>query len=194
MTPRPLLRLAPAGLLAALALALAQPPARSCAPAYGRTRSPVRIASESALIIWDDKAPRDGKKGTEHFIRRGTFDTMSPDFGFLVPTPTKPEVAEADDEIFTKLEAYTAPKIVERHVSGPPPGLGGRGIPGMAKSAPEAGPVVVGQGRVGSLEYVILRSETKEPKPVLDWLAKHRYSTRDALDDWLVPYLEQGWF
>lgn len=188
-------RLLAALLLAGGAVLLTQAPAPGCAPVW-RTGQAVRIATETALIIWDDQRPRDGKKGTQHFIRRATFDTAAPDFGFLVPTPTKPEVHKADEDIFRKLEEITRPKVVERKVAGPPPGLGGRGMPAPGSTAKSAMPPVevVGAGRVDSLEYVTLRFATKEPKPVLDWLAKHGYATRDALDEWLVPYLEKGWY
>ena len=57
------------GLLALAALLLAvvllpAPPADACAPVMGRGEQ-VRIASESALIVYDEKTK------TEHFIRRG---------------------------------------------------------------------------------------------------------------------------
>jgi hypothetical protein len=63
----------------------------AAAPPFGAT---VRIADESAIIIWDASSK------TEHFIRRATFSSSAHDFGFLVPTPTKPELAEAEDDAF----------------------------------------------------------------------------------------------
>ncbi|MGH9753182.1 MAG: hypothetical protein ACREA2_10400 [Blastocatellia bacterium] len=67
---------------------------QACAPAP-RPGQFVRIAEESAIIIWDEKTR------TQHFIRRATFDTDAPDFGFLVPTPTEP--ARATMRSFWKL-------------------------------------------------------------------------------------------
>lgn len=55
---------------------------RACAPAP-RPGQFVRIAEESAIVIWDETTR------TQHFIRRATFDTDAPDFGFLVPTPNR---------------------------------------------------------------------------------------------------------
>src|SRR5207244_2754583 len=63
---------------------------------------------ESAIIIWD------AAKKTQHFIRRASFETNTPNLGFLVPTPTRPELAEADDDAFKLLETATAPKVVEK--------------------------------------------------------------------------------
>ena len=75
-------------------------PVRACAIAWPRGEQ-VGIATESALIIWDEKSK------TQHFIRRASFETELPYFGFLVPTPTKPDLAEAPDELFRRLEDWT---------------------------------------------------------------------------------------
>src|SRR4051794_2669758 len=78
------------------------PAARGCAAAWRRGEK-VRVASESAIIVWDAA----GK--TQHFIRRARFETKARDFGFLVPTPTRPELAEASDGAFDLLERLTRP-------------------------------------------------------------------------------------
>src|SRR5262245_47756248 len=80
---------------------------RACAP-VPRPGQFVRIAEESAVIVWDEKTR------TEHFIRRATFDTDAPDFGFLVPTPTKPALAEVSDSVFNDLEYFIRPKEIVR--------------------------------------------------------------------------------
>src|SRR5262249_59059096 len=80
---------------------------RACAP-VPRPGQFVRIAEESAVIVWDEKTR------TEHFIRRATFDTDAPDFGFLVPTPSEPALAEVSDSRFDELEYYIRPKEVEQ--------------------------------------------------------------------------------
>lgn len=85
--------------------------ADACAPAYPPGAA-VRIADESAIIVWD-QASR-----IEHFIRRATFASDTPDFGFLVPTPSKPELAEAPDSVFQQLEPaleeWLAPYVAKR--------------------------------------------------------------------------------
>ena len=88
--------------LAAIALVASPRPARACAPAPHAGES-VRIFEEEALIVWDAKTK------TQHFIRRAAFDTQAKDFGFLVPTPEKPELAEADDSVFFRLAQAIAP-------------------------------------------------------------------------------------
>src|SRR5438132_1374886 len=84
-------------LAAALLVLSAGGPTRACAPLSSKG-SHVAVVTESALIIWDEK------EKTQHFIRRAAFDTKVPYFGFLVPTPSQPELAEAPDELFTRLE------------------------------------------------------------------------------------------
>src|SRR5262245_66273162 len=92
-------------LLATAALFLAcVSSARPCAPAYARGMR-VGITAESALIVYDEKTK------TEHFIRRANFDTATPYFGFLVPTPSVPQLAEMADSTFDVLEEWTAAEI-----------------------------------------------------------------------------------
>src|ERR1051326_3386095 len=83
------------------------PSLSACAVAPPQNKT-VEIADESAIIVWDSAT------GTEHFIRRATFKSAAQDFGFLVPTPTKPELAEADDAAFKELARITAPKVVKQ--------------------------------------------------------------------------------
>jgi hypothetical protein len=82
-------------------------PARACAAAPPAGAA-VAISAESAIIVWDEATK------TEHFIRRASFETSAKDFGFLVPTPAKPELAEASDDAFSELEDLIRPEVVTR--------------------------------------------------------------------------------
>src|SRR5579871_4834433 len=63
------------------------PTTRACSRAMPRGEEhSVEIASETALIVWDEKARK------QHFIRRASFQAQVPYFGFLVPTPNQPEL------------------------------------------------------------------------------------------------------
>ena len=90
--------------LSLLGLALSAGPILACAIAPSGNK-PVAIADESAIIIWD------AANKTQHFIRRASFQSAAPDFGFLVPTPSKPELAEASDAAFAHLARVTAPPL-----------------------------------------------------------------------------------
>ncbi len=91
----------------ALSASLVTQTGRACAIAPRQGQS-IRMAEESAIIIWDEKTR------TQHFIRRAIFDTDAPDFGFLVPTPTEPALEEANDSVFDDLENFIRPKEIER--------------------------------------------------------------------------------
>lgn len=77
-------------------------PTRACAPAPPPGVE-VRVADEAALIVWDDITQ------TEHFIRRASFQTAGQSFGFIVPTPTVPELGEANNNIFDRLANQVRP-------------------------------------------------------------------------------------
>jgi hypothetical protein len=170
------------GLVVALAPGLPRP-APACSPAF-REGASVRIANESVLIIWDAEAKK------QHFIRRITFDTETPDFGFLVPTPTEPYVTEAPNEVFANLEEWTKPEVITRQVRRPPPGskVAGRAMMPTAEAPPVR---VVNTGRVGNLEYKILQAT--DPKALTEWLGKNGYATRPALTEWFKWYTDNEW-
>ena len=156
--------------------------ASACAPAPPLNK-PVAIADEVAIIILDQAAK------TEHFIRRASFHTEAHDFGFLVPTPAKPTLAEAGDDAFTELARITAPRVVTR--SRPAPGLSC----GCAMAPPPAGlaaPVrVLEEKRVAGYDAVVLEADA--PDALSRWLKEHGYEFSPALADWAAPYVKAGW-
>jgi len=85
----------------------------ACCPAW-RPGQPVRIADQQILVIWDPDTR------TEHFIREAKFSARAegvegrPEgFGFLVPSPTLPEIAAADGSVFGHLNDRIKPRIEE---------------------------------------------------------------------------------
>ena len=72
--------------LALVTAALIPPPEVSACAARGR-RGPIAIEGEEALIVWD------ARRHMQHFVRRAAF-APGEDFGFLVPTPHRPQLAE----------------------------------------------------------------------------------------------------
>src|SRR4051812_5123164 len=87
--------------LAAIALLGATVPgrsARACGGFFGKgVLSPERrpsLAYEQVLLIHDREA------GREHFIREVAFRRAQETFGFVVPTPTRPEVARVSTSPF----------------------------------------------------------------------------------------------
>jgi hypothetical protein len=145
-----------AGLLAAI-------PSLACAPVPGEGRF-VRIDTEEAFIVWDQGAKR------EHFIRRAAFDTDAKDFGFLVPTPSRPELAEAEDATFATLGSITGGGPHEKSVSAV---------------------TVLEQKVVSGFDAAVL--EATDATSLDGWLKEHGYPSSPELVDWYRPYVENGW-
>jgi len=167
-------------------------PTKACAPAP-RPDQIIRIADEEALIVWD------AAKKTEHFIRRASFRNeggkgAATDFGFLVPTPTKPTLAEADDLVFVRLEEATRPE--QRTANAVEWQLGISCmylLRGKSESAhaPTSQVRVLDQARVGGYDAVVLEADS--PSALSEWLGSHGYASRPALTAWLAPYVEKHW-
>jgi Uncharacterized protein conserved in bacteria (DUF2330) len=179
-----------------LAVSLAALPGdvRGCGGAY-RDGERVDVADETALIIWDEATK------TEHFIRRATFVGSAYDFGFLVPTPSRPNLETADPELFTNLATITKPKTVYQDVEYNPIGCGG-GWPMAANKdeLPAGGVVVLEQKQVGGMDAVVLafRRENKQDLKeaaweLLEWLNRNQYAVRPELHEWLIPYIRDNW-
>src|ERR1700722_20943413 len=65
----------------------------ACCPAPPSGK-PVVNADQTVILIWDEAAK------TQHFIRQASFKSDGDDFGFLVPTPSQPELEESGNEAF----------------------------------------------------------------------------------------------
>jgi hypothetical protein len=158
-----------------------------CAPAPPRDFH-VSVTGEQALIVWDQKTR------TQHFVRRASFASDAADFGFLVPTPSRPELAEAPDAVFDALEDAIQPEVIEETVFQPEP-MVLLLFPFFAlrSSAPPpqgaARVRVVEQKRVAGYDATVL--EATDAAALLGWLAGHGYDARPELREWLQPYVQQ---
>ncbi len=164
-------------------------PVRACGIAAPRDFE-ATVASETALIVYDAATK------TEHFLRLAKFDTTSADFGFFVPTPSQPELAEASAAIFPMLGKITEPVTVHRTVrQGPGIGCAGGSVAAKWDSAGMSMPIgvrVIEQKRIGAFDASVLKAESV---PVLQaWLKENGYSTRPALEAWFAEYIRLGWY
>lgn len=188
--------LAAAILLFAIGIASVPDHARGCAPAM-RAGETLDVADETAFIIWDDAAD------TEHFIRQATFVGSAYDFGFLVPTPSRPRIEAASLDVFAELARITEPKIEQRRensysfgCSASPAGKKEAGV----DPAPAGAVVVLEQKRIGNLDATILAFRADKTKKfddtadeLLGWLNRNGYAARPELKDWLQDYIENNW-
>jgi hypothetical protein len=149
----------------------------------GRAGVRVQIATESAVIFWDPRAK------VQHFVRRANFTADTPDFGFLVPTPAEPTLAEAKDETFAFLEKLILPEVVEEATYEflPPLGCGmGHKSAGIKDEVR-----VLGEQRVAGYDAVKLEADSA--RALSAWLTSHEYASRPDLTAWLEPYVKARW-
>lgn len=174
------------GFLMTLALLQHPLPVWACA-AVGPENTHVQVVDEAAIIVWDAETHQ------EHFIRRATFNATSRDFGFLVPTPSIPKLAEANDSAFQYLDQRIAPRVIvdKTHV-----------LTSLLLSMlqPKTAAVqmiepstvhVLGTQHIAGYDAVVLSAS--KAGDLLKWLATHGYVARPAFRDWLTPYVKAHW-
>lgn len=154
--------------------------------AAGKPGAYVQIADQEILVVWDEVNKR------EHFIRQAKFETGLKNYGFLVPTPSQPELAEAEAAVFERLKDVTKPVVKtnynfhygffsERHA------LNQKGRTDAKKSAVD----VLERKKLAGYEAVVLRAD--DPKALGDWLKENGFEFRDEIIDWVRPYIEAQW-
>jgi len=174
-----------------ITLILFCPQAFACSPLLA-LRGHIDIASESAIIVWDEKTH------TEHFVRRAKFNTDQEDFGFLVPTPTQPTLTAVNNGIFDVLDDACRPRNVTKFST--------RYVPFSFLLLPLAGffggtastrlngasaVTILSEGRVGAYEATVIRSGNTNV--LARWLKTHGYVSRPAVTDWLRSYVRRNW-
>ena len=116
-----------ASMVGALALSC---PIWACS-GVGPPGKPVVFGDQTNIVIWDEA------HGTEHFIRNANFRSGAEDFGFIAPTPGKPELHEASTKAFyTLANLAPAPRMV--FSAGGAGGPGGRNRGAEVKVIQEA--------------------------------------------------------
>ncbi len=172
------------GLCAAGLIVLAPRSSSACAPVS--SHEAVRISREQAIVVWDPATKR------ERFVRRAQFQTTAPNFGFLVPTPTKPLLEEASDGAFAALDQVVEDArvdVVERRwETGCIASMFvmRKGAP-IAASAVAHDVTVLGTQTVAGLDATILEATSAEA--LFSWLAAHGYVQRPQITAWLAPYI-----
>lgn len=141
-------------------------------------------ADQTVIMIWDAVAKR------QHFIRQATFKADAKDFGFLIPTPSQPELEESGNETFETLQRFTEPQVIHR------PRGGGCNL-GCSKAALPAADDAKSEVRV--LEEKLVAGfnatvlEADDVNVLVKWLEENGYNYSPAVAEWAAPYVEQKW-
>ncbi len=159
-----------------LALAITNSAQACCAVAAAGV--PV-VNADQTVIIWWDKANL-----TEHFIRKASFRGGGESIGFLVPTPSRPQLEESGNEAFRHLANITAPKVSS-----------GGGFPigcSMASPPPQSrGVRLIEEKTVAGFDAVVLAADSG--KELVEWLRQRDYAFTPEAAAWAQPYLTDGW-
>ena len=168
-------------LLAAAAIPAALAPACCPAPIQGQF---VVNADQTVIMVWNPETK------TQHFIRQASFASNGNDFGFIVPTPTEPDLQESGDQAFELLKECTKPQI--QYQRAPRRGMN-CGCGALDSSSPKtaAGVEVLQQKRVAGFDAVVL--EATSATELVEWLNEHGYEFSPEVEAWAKPYVEQGW-
>lgn len=167
-------------------LFLAVPQASESCCAVRPKEKVVQIADQEIVVVWDQEKKR------EHFIRQANFDTNSDDFGFLVPTPTQPELEEADAAIFTRLNEATKPVVKTKYLTTFEwTFFNFKKSADRTKSMRSAAVKVLEEKMVAGFQAVVLAATDTEALGA--WLKEHGYDTHPEMLEWVKPYVRERW-
>jgi hypothetical protein len=158
------------------------PSAPACCPVQPRGKLVVN-ADQTVIIIWDAATK------TQHFIRKASFKSEADGFGFLVPTPSQPDLQESGNEAFPYLQKLTEPEIkkVRR-----PSSIGcSCGAEPVSRVAAPAGAKVLLEKEVAGFKAVVL--EAKSANDLVNWLKENDYVYSPEVREWAKPYVDAGW-
>jgi hypothetical protein len=168
-------------------VAVNSPPARSACCYFSAKGKDVLQPAQKAFITWDPV------EQVESFTVQPKFEGNAPDFGMVIPTPSRPKLDEMPRDFFKLLAVFTIlePMDMEKY----------KRFQMRMKMSAEANQGSVGKrkdsvrvleaGIVGSLDYKIILAERADD--LFSWLKANRYSyagDQSTLDF----YIKKGWF
>src|SRR5579862_1259752 len=144
----------------------------------GPPGQPVVFGDQTNIVIWDEATQ------TEHFIRNAKFRSGADNFGFIAPTPGKPELHEASTKAF-----YTLASLQPVFPSG---GMGGGGFGAGARASLAQEVQVIQEADVAGYHATTLLSESAHA--INDWMNEHGYVSTPEVEKWAERYCSRGWY
>ncbi len=139
----------------------------------GPPGKPVVFGDQTNIVIWDEA------NLMEHFIRNASFKSGADDFGFIAPTPGKPELQEASTQAFYTLAAL-GPQTASR--------FGG----GFGGAYPVEKVRVIQEADVAGYHAATLWS--LDAHAINDWMNAHGYVSTPEVEQWAERYCKRGWY
>ncbi|MHB8636769.1 MAG: DUF2330 domain-containing protein [Fimbriimonadaceae bacterium] len=138
---------------------------------------PVAFGDQTNIVVWDEVTH------TEHFIRNAKFQSDASDFGFIAPSPSRPQLSEASSAAFDLLAALQPVRhsLIEDLVA-----------PGSASGKADAQVTVVQQADVAGYRATTLLST--DAAALAKWMRANGYETTPAVETWTKAYIAKGWY
>ncbi len=140
---------------------------------------PAVNADQTVILIWDHE------RQTEHFIRQASFRSDGDSVGFIVPTPSRPQLEESGNKAFPYLEQITAPREPMRFELP-------IGCSAPTDRAYAASVRVIEEKTVAGYHAVVLSADSGSA--LVSWLRDHGYAYTPEVAAWAQPYLEKRWY
>ncbi len=136
--------------------------------------------------IWEtqQKAVIFHEEGREILVLSVSFQGNAEDFAWIVPTPSRPEVDKASDELFDSLEELTMPRY---DIAGPMPLLEREVMMGVDK-----GVYVLETKQVEYYEIAVLAASDGDA--LVEWLNENGYEYPESAGYVLEGYIQNGWY
>jgi hypothetical protein len=143
----------------------------------GPIGKPVVFGDQTNIVIWDEA------HHTEHFIRNASFKSGATDFGFIAPTPGKPELSQASNRAFYTLAALQ-PVILRRAFA--------RSYAKESMMRSSAVVQVIQEADVAGYHATTLKSP--DAHAINDWMNEHGYVSTPEVEEWAERYCSRGWY
>jgi hypothetical protein len=171
-------------LFAGFAGLLAAPSAFPCGAPFGTGIE--ALPQQDIIVAYKD--------GVETYVFQPTFCGTASNFGLILPIPspltTFPELS--GQQAFTTVDSLSQPTYVTVTSCSPTNGSGAAGPRMDAAAAGDAGASVLSTGRVGFLDWVLLKADSQEA--FTDWLTANGYPYSTAALDVFSYYVQKGWY
>lgn len=142
----------------------------------GPAGKPVVFGDQTNIVIWDEATQM------EHFIRNANFRSGADNFGFIAPTPGRPDLHEASSRAF-----YTLANLA------PPVSLRGGVIFGFGGGGGRTSEVrVIQEADVAGYHATTLWS--RDAHAINDWMNQHGYVSTPEVERWADRYTSRGWY
>lgn len=135
----------------------------------------------------------DREEGRVRLIPNIRLEGAAQDFALVVPTPSFPEMAPVEGDIWNDAAALTAPVAVRDGSNGFLHCQRTTLTPDVAEThVDDSGVTVEDERTIGAFLATILSSD--DPNALVDWLNQHGFQMSDTAADLFAPYVSRGWY